>query len=228
MPGNSFSLPHGANGIEVGDFVIEFLGDKIVALAKGTGEHYTIHLGANSGILDIHRTWRDADGQERHQTIFAMRHVVTPAFLGELTPMVGGMFRLIRKLRVGWLDRHDIGIVRGLEALTDDELAAVTKRRPKRKRIVIDEDKLKRNLRIPGYRDELWDFPDGAFSLFSGARRIGVGFKITDTTGYARLFWVKVGDMNRFGRSAQEHILAVAAKYAIPPEEYAQYRVLAP
>ena len=38
MNPQSFPLPHGATGIEIGDFVIEFRDDKIIALAKHTGE----------------------------------------------------------------------------------------------------------------------------------------------------------------------------------------------
>lgn len=52
------SLPHGATGIEVGNFVIELRSDKVVVLAKDRGEHYTLHAGQKSGILDVHRTWR--------------------------------------------------------------------------------------------------------------------------------------------------------------------------
>jgi len=62
----SSPLPHGASGIEIGNFVIEFRADKIVAIAKDTAEHYTFHAGGASGALDIHRTWRAADGIERH------------------------------------------------------------------------------------------------------------------------------------------------------------------
>ena len=71
-------LPHGASGIEFGNFVIEFRADKIVAIARDTAEHYTFHAGGASGVLDIHRTWRDADGAERHQTVFAMLHADLP------------------------------------------------------------------------------------------------------------------------------------------------------
>lgn len=221
-----FHLPHGATGIEFGDFVIEFREDKVVALAKGTGEHYTLHLGPNSGVLDVHRTGTDAEGNQHHHTVFAMRHADIPPFLNELRPMLGDIFRLIRKLRLGWLNRHGIGIVRGPEGLSDEELAAVTRKAQRRKRIVFDDEKIRNNLRIPEYRDDLWDFPDGPFSLFSDARRIGIGFKVTDRSGWARLFWIKSADVNRFGRAAQSHLLAAAMKHAIPPQEYGRYGIL--
>lgn len=70
MTAKTFSLPHGASGVEVGDFVINFCSDKVVALAKYGDTHYTLHAGHASGVLDLHRTWRDPDGTERHQTVF--------------------------------------------------------------------------------------------------------------------------------------------------------------
>ena len=96
------SLPHGATGIEVGNFVIEFRSDKVVVLAKDRGEHYTLHAGHKSGILDVHRTWRAPDGTERHQTVFAMRHADLPAFLNEFASMPAGMVRLLRRLQA-WM-----------------------------------------------------------------------------------------------------------------------------
>jgi len=38
--------------------------DKVVMLAKTAGEHYTLQAGHNSGIIDLHRTWRDTNGRE--------------------------------------------------------------------------------------------------------------------------------------------------------------------
>ena len=222
------TLPHGATGIEIGNFVIEFRCDKVVVLAKDRGEHYTLHAGHESGILDFHRTWRDPDGSERHQTVFAMRHSDLPAFLNEFASMTTGMVRLLRRLRPGWLYRHGIGIVRGLEPLSDEDIAAVTRRRPGRKRILVDEDKLQANVQIPEYLDEVWDFPDGAFSLFDGGRRIGIGIKATDRGGFVHLFWFKPRDVTRLFRSFEDRFLATAQKYAIPRENYRDYGVLEP
>jgi hypothetical protein len=222
------SLPHGATGIEVGNFVIEFRSDKVVVLAKDRGEHYTLHAGHKSGILDVHRTWRAPDGTERHQTVFAMRHADLPAFLNEFASMPAGMVRLLRRLRPGWLYRHGIGIVRGLEPFNDEDIAAITRRRPGRKRIVVDEGKLRANIRIPEYLDEIWDFPDGAFSLMAGGRRVGVGIKATDRAGRVRLYWFKPRDVSRFFCACEDRFIATALKYAIPKEKYKEYGVLEP
>lgn len=221
-------LPHGATGVEIGNFVIEFRADKIVIIAKNATEHYTFHGGGASGVLDIHRTWRDADDNERHQTVFAMRHADLLTFLSDLAPITTGMFRLLRRLRTGWLYRHGIGVARGLNPVTEQEIAAVTRRTPGRKRIVVDEEKFQATLQIPEYLDEICDFPDGAFSLFDGGQRIGIGIKAIDRTGFARFYWFKLRDASRFFNSCEGLFMATAIKYAIPPEKYEEYRCLEP
>jgi hypothetical protein len=227
-PQSSSPLPHGATGIEIGNFAIEFRADKIVAIAKDTSQHYTFHAGGASGVLDIHRTWRDAAGTERHQTVFAMRHSDLPAFLNDLASMTTGVLRLFRRLRPGWLYRHGIGVVRGLDPVTEQEMAAVTRRKGGRKRIVMDEEKLQANLHTPKYLHEIWDFPDGVFSLFDGGRRIGIGIKATDRTGFARFYWFKLRDVTRCFTSCESLFLAMALKYAIPPDKYKDYGILEP
>jgi hypothetical protein len=221
-------LPHGASGIEFDGFVIEFRQDKVIALAKNRDEHYTLHSGEDSGVLDLHRTWREADGTERHQTVFAIHRSDLPALLVELSPVATGMFRLIRPLRLGWLHWNNIGVVRGLDPTTDTDITAITRKRPGRKRVVIDEDQVRANIVIPEYLDQVWDFPDGAFSLFKPGRKIGVGIKATDPVGQVHLFWFKLRDASRLFSEFEAHFAATASKYAIPREKYTDYGVLEP
>lgn len=228
MTPRPFSLPHGASGMEFGDFVVEFGKDKVVALAKAHGDHYTLHAGYVSGVLDIHRTWTDIDGTERHQTVFAMRRADLAAFLRDLMPMTTGILRLVRRLRLGWLYRNDLEIVLGLDPATDQDISAITRRRPGRKRLVVDEDRLRDNVRTPEYLEEIWDLPDGAFSVVFGGRKIGVGIKATDQLGFARLYWFKLSDVSRFFSVFQDRLVSTALQYAIPRERYADYGVLEP
>lgn len=221
-------LPHGASGIEFDGFVIEFRQDKVIALAKNRNEHYTLHSGEASGVLDLHRTWREADGTERHQTVFAIHRSDLPALLVELSPIETGRSRLIRPLRLGWLHWNNIGVVRGLDPMTDADITAITSKRPRKKRVVIDEDKVRANIVIPEYLDEVWDFPDGAFSLFKRGRKIGVGIKVTDPAGQVHLFWFKLRDASRLFSESEAHFAAAASKYAIPREKYKDYGVLEP
>jgi len=221
-------LPHGASGVEFGDFVIEFRKDKVVALAKNRDEHYTLHAGQASGILDLHRTWREADGTERHQTVFALHRSDLPTVLAELSPMATGILRLFRPLRVGWLHWNNIGVVRGLVPTTDADIAAITRKRPGKKRVIIDEDTLRANIVIPEYLAEMWDFPDGAFSLFKRGRQIGVGIKATDPAGHVHLYWFKLRDVAKLFAEFENHFLTAVSRYAIPKERYKDYGVLEP
>lgn len=69
------ALPHGAKGIEGDGFAVEFRDDKIVFVPKsvGSGKHYTLHVGPNSGVMDVHETTIDSEGREQHRTLFALR-----------------------------------------------------------------------------------------------------------------------------------------------------------
>jgi hypothetical protein len=138
------------------------------------------------------------------------------------------MFRLLRRLRPGWLHRHGIGVVRGLDPMTKAEMAAVMRRKPRRRRLVMDEEQLKANLSVPEYLDDIWEFPDGAFSLFEAGRKIGVAIKSTDRLGCVRFYWFKLLDVSRFFRSYEAIFLATALKYAIPREKYKDYGILEP
>jgi hypothetical protein len=75
-------LPHEASAIEFRDFVIEFTADKIVVLAKGSGEHYTFHAGHRSD-LSMYGGHRECLRQH-HQTVFAMRRADVARLLNEL------------------------------------------------------------------------------------------------------------------------------------------------
>lgn len=216
-------LPNGATGIECGDFVIEFLRNKVVFLPKSRGEHCTLHFGPTSGVIDFHRTWTADGGSANHETLFAIRHEDLLALLAELTPSATHMSRLVRRLRLGWLHRHGITIVKGLEPTTHAEIAAVTNRHARRKRLVVDEDKVHENIHIPQFLDEVWDFPDGPFALFDHSRRIGIGIKTTDPSGQARLHWVHLRHLRRFFRVFHERLRKLVARHALPPDQYQRY-----
>jgi len=88
-PDSSFDLPHGARGFELEGLAIEFCGDKLLWIDRNRAEHYTMHMGSSSGVLDVHRTWTDADGLH-HQTVFAIKLSELPKALEDLaeTPLL--------------------------------------------------------------------------------------------------------------------------------------------
>ena len=219
-----FKIPHRAVGFDLGELAIEFRQDKVIFIRKSLGDHYTIQLDTPSGVLDVHRTWKSESGREQHKTVFAMRRSEIPNLIRELSPVTAGLLTF-RRLRVGWLARNNIGIARGLELATTDEIAKVT-RKARRKRLVLDEAKLRAQLQIPEYLEEVWDFPDGPFSLVQRRCRIGIGIKLTDQFGAPWLYWMKLRGL--IGRSsvAWDQIFEAAMRYAIPPSDYGRYGFL--
>lgn len=187
-------LPNGAKGIEAGNIILTTGRDKLIVARKGAEEHYTLQSGTQSGIIDLHRTWT-SDGETKHETLFAIKHDRLPALLNAFAPLAYDVFRLLRPLRVGWLHRHGIGIVHGLEPTTDEQLAAVTTKR--KRRLVANEERWQAAITVPEFLDDVYDFPDGAFSLFKGNNKIGIGFKNTDENGQTRLRWLKITDLNK-------------------------------
>lgn len=48
-------LPKGANGLDLGGLVLALARDKLIFTPKGAREHYTLHLGPNSRVIDVHK-----------------------------------------------------------------------------------------------------------------------------------------------------------------------------
>jgi hypothetical protein len=219
-------LPHGARGIDTQDFAIEFSGDKIIFVAKtaGGGKHYTLQAGSLSGIIDLHETQHHSGGSEQHRTLFAMRRDDLIGMLGQSGPMLAEFIRILRPLRLGWLKHRNIGIARGLDPVSDTDISAVTKKR--RKRLTLDARLYGRNVFVPEFLEEVYDFPDGNFSLIHRGRQIGIGFKKTDPDGSVHLYWIKRRDLTRFGNEWQAKVSLRLANLAIPREDYSQFPFL--
>jgi hypothetical protein len=59
------------------------------------------------------------------------------------------------------------------------------------------------NIFVPEFLEEIYDFPDGNFTLFHKNRNIGIGFKKTDGNGNVRLFWIKRWDLFASGTTGR-------------------------
>jgi hypothetical protein len=221
-----YSLPHSAKGIEGDEFAIEFRGDKVVVIARsaGMGEHYTLQAGPKSGVIDLHKTQPNREAGDPHRTLFAMRRDDLPGILGQFEPMVEELVNLLRPLRVGWMHRHSIGIARGVNPVSDEDIAAVCRKR--KRRLSLDAELYEQNIIVPEYLKEVYDFPDGNFALFHRSRQIGIGFKRTYAKDYVRLSWIKLSDLFRLNNGWQDRAASIFAAAAIPPERYADYPFL--
>jgi len=220
------SLPHGADGIEIGDFAIQFCKDKVIAFKRTAGDHFTIHAGTNSGVIDIHRTWRDPSGCEQHTTIFAMRRDSIPALLDELSSLPSTFTRLLRHLRLGWLGHRRIWIAWGVWPIDPEHISRVTRRKPGRKRLVFDTEQILNEIDAPDYLEDVWARPDGPFSLVKDGQIIGIAFKATDPHGNGKLAWIKLRHLGRLANQMGALIVQVALRHAIPESEYHKYSLL--
>jgi hypothetical protein len=217
------TLPHGADGIELGDLVIEFRADKVIALRRNVEEHFTLHAGNNSGVIDIHRTRKDAQGCEQHATIFAMRRDNILPFLNELSSLIPNFLQLFRRLNLRSIEDQQIEIVRGVLPIEQEHIGRVTRRKPGRRRLVLDPQKLRDEIYAAEYLEEVWDWPSEPFSLWKNGRMIGIAFKASDPHDTAKLSWIRLRDLARFYSEMQHLVEQVALRYAIPPSEYHNY-----
>ncbi len=227
-------LPNGARGFETGDFALSFGCDKAIfvfksqANVRSVGEHeeihYTVHVGPRSGVIDLHETRVSADGQKYHRTVFALRRDEIPSLADQFTPIVAELLRLVRPLRLGWMMHRGIGVARGVDPISDQDIAAITRKRKRRLRI--DPLLYTKNVCIPTYLEEIYDFPDGSFSLFHKQRKIGLGFKTTCPDGYVQLAWVRRTDLLRFGNHWQQKVVEALRSAAISRDRHREYSFL--
>jgi hypothetical protein len=221
-----YTLPHGAKGIEGEDFAVEVGADKLVFVPKsaGKGRHYTLHAGPDSGVIDLHETQPTPDGDGQRRTLFALQRDDLTSVFGEFAPMLPELLSLLRPLRLGWLKHNNIGIARGIDPVSDKDIAAVTRKR--KRRLTLDAELYQQNVFVPEFLEEVYDFPDGNFTLLHRGRPIGIGFKKTDADGHVRLFWIKRRDLLRFGNGWSAKVIDALRRIAIPPENYPAYPFL--
>lgn len=194
-----YSLPQSARGIESPEFAIEAGKDKVVFILKseGGGRHYTLHAGPDSGVIDLHETTPGPDGHNHYRRLFALPHADLPELLNAAAPLLAELLGLLRPLRLGWLAHHHITIARGVDPVSDHDIAAAT-RRNRRRRLIFEHELWEHSILIADYLEDVYDFPDGNFALLKRGHSIGIGFKTTDTSGRVRFMWIKRRNLTRF------------------------------
>jgi hypothetical protein len=199
---------------------------KVHLFAKSLNNfHWTLHPGTRSGVVDVHQTHVDTEGTEQHKTLFMIKLDDLNKALSDFGVVaIPGLFEQFRPLRLGWLRRRKIRIMRN-PASTNEELTAVT-RRNRSKRLELDMQKFEAALGELSSPDDP-RMPDGMFDLMSfrrwGARRVGVGLKVTDCIGLIHLFWARPADILDWGQQAEESMREIFVKYGISPQDYQRY-----
>lgn len=223
--GGRDSLPHGAKGFDLGEAVFLFADGKVVITAKGSPTHLTVHFGAHSGVLDIHKRSTAADGSSQYVTLFTIPRDNLLALLQEFgIPLLQAQMRALRRLRPGWMAKRRVGVVVGIsisESQMSSEISAITKLR--RGRLVVDSERLAEHVRAPEFLEELYDLPDGqTFTLFACRKQrrhqrnhpvLGLGFKFTDPLGRPRLVWLPKRRVGQVFKEVGGLLESAARKY---------------
>jgi hypothetical protein len=218
----------GARGIKLRDTSIVFAHDKVVVSTPDPTEHYTLHLGQDSGVLDVHRTW-DELGTRRHETLFAIRHADLPNVIGECASFVSEIQGLLRPFPYERLATGRCRVA-SLFPTTPSAVAEVTTKT--RQRLTFSEERLRAYSKFADtVEDLILEFPDCAFALLDATKWrlpvIGIGIK--STSGHlVKLAWFGVSDAARLFAALPQKAMESALKYAIKPESYGDYSFLTP
>jgi hypothetical protein len=210
-------LPPGARAIGFGPITLAFAKDKLVFPLASPEEHLTVHFGPQSGILDLHHT-RIVGKEHVHTPLFRIHRDNLMAMLEEFgRTYVPELLTVIRPIGPGWIAKRRLGVVVGLYAGNEAEIAKVTTVR--KRKVVVDPVRYIQQVSAPEFIEDLYDLRDGqCFTLHSTKRRnrghmIGVGFKLTDAYGRPRLFWFKVRNMLRISARSAEWLSELFKRY---------------
>jgi hypothetical protein len=173
---------------------------KVLLIPHGSGVHYTLHPGHESGVIDVHKTTeRVVSGDSgRYETLLAIPKQELVSVLSQIgTGPFVEFLRLLRPIRLGWIARNHLGI---LAFPTDAQLDGVSE-------IKISshsqnpEQLLKRWFQVPEFIDEIFDMPNMAFLLFKSRHGTslpyGLMFKCPPN---GRLKWVRLRNLRRWSQ----------------------------
>lgn len=83
--------------------------EKIILKLDTKTEHYTLHLGMKSKVLDIHKAIEGKDNVKTYETLFKLEHFAIGRILVELKGLIPAieMFFLSNRVNPGFLRRYD-------------------------------------------------------------------------------------------------------------------------
>ena len=198
-------------GLKFAGVTVKFLpSGKVLVILEGTGIHYTLHPGHDSGVIDIHKTNEGIPQGDpgRYETLAAIGkdEIVRNLEAVGKDPVID-LLRLLRPIRLGWIARRRLGVVAfSMEA----ELDGLSNLRIKAGPAEWAEP-LKSWMKVPEFIDDILVMPNTAFLLFDCRRPTqppyGVLFTVIGSHGVLSLCWIKLRDLRRLG-AATETIVA--------------------
>lgn len=188
----------GARGFDLGFAVLVVARDKLVISVKGMPEHFTVHLGPKSGVVDIHRTMQSADSpQPRYTTLYKIRHQDFESMMQALTPAVKAILKdVVRPLRLRWMRQRKATAIVGVPPSESVARRLMAKHQGK---IGLDRclvaDYWRSSVWLPNELEDLYRLGDGVlFTVIARRgrvfRKLGVGFVVRDRAGQPWLKWV--------------------------------------
>jgi hypothetical protein len=183
---------------------------KVLLVLEGTGVHYTLHPGHDSGVIDIHKTNGDVPKGDpaRYETLAAIGkdEVVRNQEAVGKDPVID-LLRLLRPIRLGWIARRRLGVGAFPNETDLDGLSSI--------RIKTGPaewaEPLKSWMKVPEFIDDILFMPNAAFLLLDCRRPTrppyGVLFKVVGSHGVLSLCWIRLRDLKRWG-TAMETIFA--------------------
>jgi hypothetical protein len=207
--------PPQAKGIDAGDLRFVWGQDKIIFATKNRAEHFTVHFGPDSKVLDVHRTLEGPRGSTSHETLFSITHEKLVAIFSEIAHP---LFRVLSGIAVPFppslLRRPDVTAIVGIP-LSLEQFVSVS--RMHKRRLAADPAKVRSRLWVAQSFDELQTIGDGEFFTVLSRRRnkqprhIGNGFAVSmEGGGRRQVAWIP---SHRFAlaMSGAERLLRQAA-----------------
>lgn len=192
--------------LELGDYLIIFLKDKVVLSKKGDAKHITFHAGPVSKQFDLHETTTIGEAKE-YKTIYKASHAEVFSALEKTSMWFNGMVAgSYGTLNLKMFSRKSIGAI-VLYQPPESKFETFLER--KRGRSSINMKKLREKIWNPDFLDELYSIKRDEYFILYQCRprgrptRFGTGIKIHDGVMKNKLLWIKDVRINHIMRGAE-------------------------
>ena len=192
---------------------VRFLPDGKIVVKFGQEQHihYTLHPGATSGTLDLHKTDERlaTTDPHRYETLLLIpKSAIEDELRHMSTSIVTEMLSLWRPLRLGWMIRR--GLVVGPRLPGEDDLQELRGFSVKAGPASCGKP-LASWIRPLEFYEEILERPNTGYALFDARKEsrqpYGVALAYRRTEGDIRLMWAKVRDIRRWSKKWEPILL---------------------